>query len=149
MNMNDMRRRGFLRAGIASGAGLLVPAAWAHEYFSTNFTLIHPWTRASAPAATTAMVCMTFDDVTETDRLIGATTMLAEGAEFGGKAAGTALDIVIPKQQKTEFSEAGAHVRLVRLRQPLEMGREYPITLVFAKAGSLRATFLVDFPAGT
>jgi hypothetical protein len=28
----------------------------------------------------------------------------------------------------------------------LELGREYPLTLVFAKAGPLKAALLIDFP---
>jgi hypothetical protein len=35
----------------------------------------------------------------------------------------------------------------VRLKLPMEMGREYPMTLDFARAGRLQATFLVDYAA--
>lgn len=143
----NLVRRALLRTGMAAGAATLLPAARAHEYFTTHFTLIHPWTRASAPGATTAMICMTFDEVLEDDRLIGADTPLAGGAETGGGSAGKVLDIDIPKGIKTELTETGVHLRLVRLKQPLELAREYPIMLAFAKAGRLRASFLVDFPA--
>jgi hypothetical protein len=140
-----MLRRTFLKASLTAGTALLLPPARAHEYFTANFTLIHPWTRASAPGATSAMVCMTFDDVIESDRLIGASSMVAESAEMGGPGAGSG--ILIPKGAKTELSEAGMHVRLLRLKFPLAIAREYPMNLVFEKAGTLRATFLVDYEA--
>lgn len=142
-------RRGVLRAGLAIASGGLFhqsKTAQAHEYFTANFTLIHPWTRASAPGATTANICMSFDEVTRSDRLIGASSPLAEGAEMGGNGVGRALDIAIPQGIKTELTETGVHLRLVGLKQPLELAREYPMTLVFALSGSLRATFLVDYP---
>ena len=145
----DLRRRILLRAGAAAGSALWLPGAGAHEYFTTHFTLIHPWTRASKPGATTAMICMTFDEVNEADRLVGAETPLADGAETGGKPAGTAVDIEIPKGVKTEFTESDVHLRLVGLNQPIELAREYPLTLTFAKAGRLRASFLVDYPPAT
>ena len=98
-------RRGVLQAGLAIVAGGFVPGARAHEYFTANFTLIHPWTRASAPGATSANICMTFDEVTSSDRLIGASSPLAEGAEMGGNGVGRALDIAIPQGIKTELTE--------------------------------------------
>jgi copper(I)-binding protein len=85
--------------------------------------------------------------VIEPDRLVGLSTPLADGAEAGGDDAGAALNILIPRGKRTEFTEAGVHVRLVRLKLPMEMGREYPMTLDFARAGRLQATFLVDYAA--
>lgn len=139
-------RRGVLQAGLAITVGGFFKTARAHEYFTANFTLIHPWTRASAPGATTANICMTFDEVTSSDRLIAASSPLAESAVMGGEGAGRALDIAIAQGIKTELTEAGVHLRLVRLKQPLELAREYAMTLVFARSGTLRATFLVDYP---
>jgi periplasmic copper chaperone A len=146
MNHMTLHRRGVLRACMALGASLLAPAARAHEFFSSSLTVIHPWTRASAEGATTAIVSMIFQDVIQTDRLIGAQTPVAEAAELGGSAAGPALDFLIREGQTTELSETGVHLRLLRLKFPLLQGREYPMTLVFEKGGAIRAALLVDYP---
>ena len=147
MRSDEFRRRRLLRAGVGSVALLALPPARGHEYFAARFKLIHPWTRESAPGATSAKICMTFEDVSETDYLIGATTPYAEGAEAGGLGTGAKFRIEIPKGKRTEFSEDGVHLRLTRLTEPLFLGRELPVTLVFAKSGELKASFLVDFEA--
>lgn len=141
-----LRRRSVLRAGAAFGVSLLAPAARAHEFFSSSLTVIHPWTRASAEGATSAIVSMIFQDVIQTDRLIGVQTPVAEAAELGGAAEGPTLDFLIREGHDAELTEAGVHLRLLRLKHPLLLGREYPMTLVFAKAGAIRAALLVDYP---
>jgi periplasmic copper chaperone A len=132
-----------LLAGLAS-------ATQAHEYFAPNLTVHHPWTRASAPGERTAIVSMTIDEVTQSDRLIGASTPMAERTEMGGGGEpGAALSIPIPAGQTTELNEITLHLRLVGLKAPLEMAREYPLTLVFERAGTLPAKLLIDFPPRT
>ncbi len=142
-----LRRRSLLQTGFALGTAAFLPAAWAHEYFAPNFTVHHPWARASAPGATSAIVSMTIDEVSQADRLVGVRTPVATGAEMGGPGVGPKLDIAIPQGQTTELNEAGVHLRLVGLTMPLEMAREYPLTLIFARAGALPAKLLIDFPA--
>lgn len=139
-------RRGLLQAGLALGAGLVLPAARACEFYTGNLTIVHPWTRASAAGATTAIVCMSFLDVTQTDRLIGAQTPVADGAELGGDAtAGPGLDFEIAAGQTAVLSERGVHLRLVGLKFPLPVGRTYPLVLSFEKAGPINATLTVDY----
>ncbi len=142
----QMQRRGVLRAGCVLGATLvgLAPAR-ACEIVAGHLTIIHPWTRASAPGATWANVCMTFQDVTQTDRLIGAESPVAEGAEWGGEGALSALNFVIRQGQTSVLSEAGPHLRLMRLKFPLQVGRQYPLALEFAAAGWVQATLSVDY----
>lgn len=146
MGHTTVHRRAALRACAALGVSLLVPAARAHEFFSSSLTVIHPWTRASAEGATTAIVSMVFQDVIQTDRLIGVQTPVAEGAELGGAGVAPALDFLIREGQTTELSEAGVHLRLLGLKIALLQGREYPMTLVFEKGGAIRAALLVDYP---
>jgi copper(I)-binding protein len=143
-------RRSALQFGVGMGAALTFPAARAHEFFSTSLTVHHPWTRASAEGATTAIVSMKFDDVVRTDTLTGASSPVCEGAELGSAAAASnsrlGFEFVIQEGQPAELSETGTYLRLLGLKIPLELGREYPLTLVFAKAGPLKAALLIDFP---
>ena len=147
-------RRNVLRGSLALGVALLAPAARACEFFSPTMRILHPWTRASEPGASTAVVCMRFDEVSRDDRLIQVRTPVAAAAELGGVAldgsgsrnnAGTGLDFPIPAGRESTLSEGGRFVRLLGLRHPLEVGRSYPLTLIFEQGGVVDATLTVDF----
>ncbi len=147
MNKVLFHRRKLLQTGLALGASLVVPATRAHEFFSKNLTVIHPWTRATAEGATSAIVSMTFEDVIHSDHLIGAQTPVATSAELGGEGAGPLFDFLIPEGQNAELSEGGVYLRLLGLKHPLLLAREYPMTLIFASGGAIRAALLIDYPA--
>ena len=138
-------RRQLLRAGLGAGAMLALPSARACEFYAANLRITHPWTRASAPGATSAMVCMRFDEVTLPDRLIGVESPVAESAEMGGVAIIGPVNLAIPADQLITLSEAGPHIRLLGLRHALLVAREYPLTLVFERSGSVQATLSVDY----
>jgi copper(I)-binding protein len=138
-------RRTLLRASLALGAGLVAPGSRACEFFSSHLRITHPWTRASAEGATSALICMKFDEVTQADRLIGVETPVARAAELAGLGVRPALDFAIPAGQETLLSEEGIHVRLLDLLIPLEMGREYPLLLTFAGGGVIQAKLSVDY----
>ena len=138
-------RRHALQAGLGLAAALWLPSARACEFFSVNFRLVHPWTRATGDDATSLAVGMQFHDVTRTDRLIGATSPICEGAEMGGDVASTRIDFLIPEGQSTVMSEAGPHLRLVGLKHALPVGREYPLMLEFREAGLVSARLSIDF----
>lgn len=138
-------RRRSLQAGLALGCGWLLPPAQACEYFLTTLRVLHPWTRASLPGATTAVVCMRFDEVTQHDRLIGVVTPVAQRAEMSGPAAGARVDVDIPAGKDTVLGEDGVVLRLVGLQHPLELGRSYPMQLVFEVGGTVSTNLSVDY----
>jgi copper(I)-binding protein len=140
-----MNKRQVLQAGFALGGGLLMPNAQACEFVTQTMTIIHPWTRASAPGATTAKVVMTFQDVRHTDRLIGAETPVAGAAQMGGEVAGPGIDLLVSEGQALTLSETGLHLLLTDLQMPLQVGREYPLTLRFETAGDVQAKLSVDY----
>jgi copper(I)-binding protein len=141
----DLQRREVLQAALALGACALSPTARACEFFTTNLTIIHPWARASAAGTTSAIVCMSFQDVTTTDRWIGASSPVADSVEMGGEGGARGAELVIPAGRTTVLSETGAHLRLLGLRHPLLLGRQYPMTLVFAIAGTVQAQLTIDY----
>jgi hypothetical protein len=142
---HHLRRRAVLHAGLALGAGLLAPRAKACEFFAPNLRVYRPWTRATPPGADSAIVCVTFDQVTETDHLIGIETPLCEGAEIGGVGARQGLDLVIPAGRETVLTEQTTYLRLVGLKQPLLFGRSYPMNYVFEKGGVVPGDVDVDY----
>ena len=147
LTLKTFPRRDVLRAALAAGAAVLLPAASARacEFFCTSLRITHPWTRASAAGATTAVVSMRFDEVTEDDRLIHVETPMAAAVELVSKGAARPVDFLIPAGQESAFTETGVHIRLTGLRQPLEMACTYPLTLTFEKGGVVEADLSVDY----
>ena len=139
-------RRDVLRAGVAAAFTMATSAARAHQYFTPYLTVIHPWTWASGPGETSAIVSMTFEDVVAVDHLVGAETPLAGGAELGGTTTGPGFDFAIEPGLPAALAEDGVYLRLTGLKAPLQFGREYPLTLQFAKAGRVKAALLIDYP---
>ena len=141
------QRRALLRGALAIGAGLVLPAAPARacEFFCLSMRITHPWTRASAAGATTAVVSMRFDEVTEVDRLIRVETPVAASAELVGDGPVRPVNLVVAAGQVLDLTEAGIHIRLTGLHHPLEMARTYPLTLTFEKGGVVEADLSVDY----
>lgn len=121
--LRPLRRRALIPAGLALCALAFAPRARACEYFAPTLRVYHPWTRATGPEATHAVVCMTFDEVTDADRLVAVETPVAARAELGGIDERPVIDLPIPAGRETVLTEAGTHVRLVGLRHPLEVAR--------------------------
>ena len=138
------QRRLVLQLGLAGALALARPVR-ACEFFASTLRVTHPWTRATADDATTAIVCMRFDEVQVDDRLIGLETPIATGAELGGHGVGTKLNLAIPQGRETQLTEHGTHIRLTGLLMPLDVGRSYPMRLLFLNAGVLRADLSVDY----
>jgi copper(I)-binding protein len=145
--MDNVTRRRMLQAGLAVGLSLRLRPARACEFWTGNLRVTHPWTRATPDDATSAVVCMKFDEVAEDDRLIGIETAVASGAMLGGAASGGKIDLPIPRGRETLLSEHGTCLRLIGLREPLYLGRSYPIELRFARSGSVAADLSVDYEA--
>ena len=140
-----LQRRHFLRFGLA-GVGLWVGSqAQACEFFAAHLRITHPWTRATAPGETSALVCLRIDEVTLSDRLIQVVTPVADAAEMGGVLLPGPVNVAIPVDEVTQLSEAGPHIRLVGLRHPLEVAREYQMDLIFERAGVVQARLSVDY----
>lgn len=147
MPSSPLPRRHLLLVASAAYLGLARPAR-ACEFFSSHLRIWHPWTRATRVDAETAKLCMRFDEVQQTDRLIGLETPVAGGARLAGPGApvnGQGLDLLIPAGQELALSEDGLHIELLDLQQPLQIGRSFALRLVFASAGSVNASLNVDF----
>lgn len=140
-------RRRLLRAAASLVAIAAWPAARACEFDADTLTVTHPWTRVTAADAPFAVVSMKFSNVMSSDRLIGVITPVASGAELGSPEGSRALAFDLLPGESSELLETGVHLRLTGLRQPLELGRSYPMKLVFEHGGVVNAQLNVDFPA--
>jgi copper(I)-binding protein len=133
---------------IALGAAGLARPARACEFFSNHLRIWHPSTRATRVDAETAKLCMRFDEVQRSDRLIGIETPVAGGARLAGPGAPMGqqdLSLLIREGQELTLSEDGLHIELLDLRQPLQVGRSFPLRLIFESAPAVNAQLNVDF----
>lgn len=146
MNPCMTTRRSLLYAGLAGACTLAGLPARACEFFGPTLRVTHPWTRATPDDASSAVVCMTFDEVTQDDRLLGIEAAFAAGAEMVVDGHAGPIDLALPRGEVIALAETGTHLRLRGLSQPLELGRAYPIRLLFEQGGVLRANLTVDFP---
>ncbi len=122
---------------------VMVPAARACEYFTSNLRITHPWTRATAADARFAVLCMTIDEVARADRLVAVRTPVASGFEWAG--IGAQRELVFAADRATVLSEQGPHLRLLGLAVPLETARSYPLQLHFEHGGVVDALLNVDY----
>ena len=133
---------------VALGTAGLAPSAGACDFFSSRLRIWHPWTRATRVDADTARLCMRFDEVQLTDRLIGIETPVAAGARLAGPGVAQAsqgLSLLIPAGQETTLTEDGLHIELLDLQQPLQIGRSFPLRLIFEFAEPVNAQLNVDY----
>ncbi len=143
MSLPTLPRRQLLLAASAAYFGLARPAR-ACEFFSSHLRIWHPWTRATRVDADNAKLCMRFDEVQRTDRLIGIETPAAAGARLAG-AGQQDLPLLIRAGETLTLTEDGMHIELLDLQQPLQIGRSYPLRLIFEIAEPVNATLNVDF----
>ena len=133
---------------VALGGACLARPSQACEFFSSHMRIWHPWTRATRVDAEKAALFMRFDEVETTDRLIGIRTPVAAGARLAGPGAppqGQDLSLPIPAGDTLTLAEDGLHIELLDLQQPLQIGRSYPLHLIFQSADPVRAVLTVDF----
>lgn len=140
-----INRRVLIQTSLAWGLTLRAPAARSCEFVTARFKIIHPWARASVPGATSAAISMIFQEVSESDRLIGASTPVAEYIEMGGANAASVVDFPIAAGQSSALSEQGTHLKLVGLKMPLYVAGSYPLTLVFEKVGPIETNLSIDY----
>jgi copper(I)-binding protein len=140
-----LNRRLVLRTALAGCAGLALPSARACEFFASSLRVYHPWTRETDELDDHAVVCMKFDEVSQSDRLIGVQTPVASGCELVGPQGVGPVNLAIPIGQELELRETDTHLRLVGLQQLLLQGRAYPLTLHFERGGRLETLLSVDF----
>ncbi len=147
MNPSASSRRHLLIAATAGLWGLARPAQ-ACDFFSSRMRIWHPWTRATRVDADTATLCMRFDEVQKTDRLIGVESPVFGGARLAGPTADAqakGVDLLIREGQELTLSEDGLHIELLDLQQPLQIGRSFPLRLLFASGDAVNAQLNVDF----
>lgn len=118
----------------------------AHEYYSGRFTIIHPWAVTAPAGAETADVFMKLVEISEDDRLVSAQSSVAEAVELIPPGSAPEGEIGIPMTAGTNLSlnARNGHLRLHNVRMDLHTGNQYPMTLVFDRAGPVDVDFVIE-----
>ena len=133
---------------------LTLVAASDHANHASPITVVQPWARATPPGAPTAAAYLTImNHGTEPDVLVGGSSPQADRVEFhlstmdNGvmKMRPATRGIAVPAGGTVELKpDGGYHVMLGGLKAPLRSGTMLPVTLRFAKAGSIEVVFAVE-----
>lgn len=127
---------------------LLGGRLYAQTASPNPITVEHPWARATPKGATTGAAYMTVtNNGTSADRLVGATTPLADKIQFhtetedNGVSRMRQVDTVdLAPGAKIVFKPGDLHMMIVGLKQPLTERQIFPLILNFEKAGSIGVT---------
>src|SRR5512135_693406 len=130
----------------ALGAALLACApAMARDYTLKSLTIVDPNARATPPGARSGGAYLTIQNHgKDNDELIGATSPIAASTELHTmRMEGDVMrmravtSIGIPAGSTMSLAPDGYHVMFVGLKKPLVAGKVVPLTLKFAKAGTI------------
>lgn len=134
-------------------AALLVStAAMAGDFTLGSLSIDHPWARASVAANGAAFMTISTSGSTP-DQLVAAASPVAEKVELHTHIMDGNVMQMRPVQAvdvsagaPAELKPGGFHVMLIGLKGPLKEGERFPLTLTFAKAGSVTVDVLVEAP---
>ncbi len=140
----------------------LATAAQAHEYYAASFKIIHPWALPSGQGDTDANVFVRFEEISKSDRLVSASSPIAEKVDIVSAAKSTFTKLNPATKMPTESTKSGlakqavsikfidlpsgstvdlqldgAYLKMINLKMPLQPTRSYPMTLVFEKSGAI------------
>ncbi len=143
------------RIGTVLSAFLLALAVYGQVHAQTPdakpIVVDHPWARATPAGAKTGAAYMTLiNNGSAGDRLLGATTPVADKIQFHSVSEDNGVsrmremhDVAVAPGARVTFSPGGMHVMLVGLKQPLKEGQTFPLALTFEKAGKVDVTVSV------
>jgi hypothetical protein len=126
-------------------------AALANEH---GIAITDAWSRA-AMAGRTGVVYLTITDTGAPDRLTGASSPVATTAtlhesfdDHGVMKMRPVALLPVQPGKPVKLSPGGYHIMLEGLKQPLQPGQTFPVTLTFANAGTVTATATVQKAGG-
>ncbi len=135
-------------------AGLLLSfSVAAHSFKLGPLELGHPWSRAMPEASPSGAAFFSIRNTgKDADTLLSASTPRAEKAEIhthindnGVMRMREVTDgVAVAPGATVKFAPGGYHIMLMGLKQPLKAGDRFPLTLKFAKAGSVTVDVQVE-----
>ncbi|MGK9235077.1 copper chaperone PCu(A)C [Inquilinus limosus] len=152
MSLSVMARLRLAVLGAAL-ALLAIGAAAAHEFKSGPIEVVHPWARATPPAAKVGGGYAEIrNDGSEPDRLVSVTAEIAgrvEIHEMGMKDGVMTMrpvegGLAVPADGSAALAPGGYHLMFLELKRPLKAGESFAGTMTFEKAGTVDVSFDVE-----
>lgn len=138
---------------MATVAVLPSGAVLAQEHQQGSLTVVHAWSRATAPSQKTGGVFLRIENAGgEPDRLIGVETEIADTASLHAmirdgdvmKMRPLENGVEVPANGHVVLAPGGRHVMLIGLREQLIKASTVPLTLIFERAGRLEIEAVVE-----
>jgi periplasmic copper chaperone A len=130
----------------AALGALVAGLAWACAASAAepSIHIVDAWARATPPGVENGAVYFKILNHGGADKLVGARSSAARGAEIHASVARNGVDemrriqaLPIGAGASVELAPGGTHVMLVGLAAPLAPGAKVALTLVFAAAGEI------------
>jgi len=125
----------------------LASAAWA----GGSIAVTGAWARVTAGASMPAVVYLTVRNHGAADRLIAVSSTVARQAslhvsrmENNVMVMDPVASLAVAPGRALRLAPGGYHIMLEGLAHPLVAGGQFPLTLTFAKAGSVTVTVTVE-----
>jgi len=129
-----------------------VPCASAQQFKAGSIEVDQPWSTATPGGASVAAGYMTIKNTgTEPDRLTGASSAVAGKVEVHEMTMDNgvmrmrplASGLEIKPGQTVQLKPNSFHLMLENLKEPIQQGKPFKATLMFAKAGAVDVNFAV------
>jgi Uncharacterized protein conserved in bacteria len=133
-------------------ASLCVPGA-AQTIRKNDLAISSPWTRQTAPGQSVGGGFMTIANGGKSaDKLVSASSPAARKVEIHSMTMDGRImrmravpdGLPIPAAGVLELKPGGFHIMLIGLKAPLALGKSVPLTLRFAKAGTVTVQLKVE-----
>ncbi len=131
------------RAALALALAPAVTPVAAHDYYTPHFQIVHPWTDPAVAGAQTLGLFMDFVQIEKDDRLLAASSPVADKIAVRVPAEAAAPSVALSAGQDVVLAPDGAHLVLQGIRKDLPFGSQHPLVLVFEKAGTVEVEFVV------
>jgi periplasmic copper chaperone A len=128
-------------------------AAFAHSHKKGALEIVHPWTAETADSATVNIpVYMTIKNQSRSlDRLLGASSAIAEKVELIEVKPEGAHNLPVVTSmfriyagKSLDLTPAGPRLLLLRIKKRLHAYDNFPMTLVFERAGKVEVEVMVE-----
>ena len=132
-------------------------AAYATDYELGTIAIDHPWARPTAEGTQTGAAYLLLtnkgnapDTLVSASSPVAGKTQIHQTTDEGGvmKMHEVAGGIELAPGATVALKPGGYHVMLIDLKQKLDEGRHIPLTLTFAKAGSIDVEVDVEKKSG-
>lgn len=116
------------------------------------------WARATPPNAPSGAVFLTLEGDADGDRLVAASSPVAETVELhthlrepdtGIMRMRPVEAIAVPAGETVTLQPGGRHIMLIGLTETLEQGGTLPLMLTFEKSGALEVEAMIMAPGAT